>query len=925
MAKQVMPPARLEARSADVKVSDDVLMQISLFAQLKRKPSLDKFPGTLALRRYRKNEPICRQGDAGWTAFYILTTEDAVALTQTLAQAATDENERQLWQTLGRQHAGRLQVLENDRDNQELRQAAAAHLTVARPAVKESDSWIGQVLGGWRETGDASPEGGPASIQIDAPNDINTDTMQAPLYEGEIFGENSCRFGTPRSATILASRDCFMLEMLRNILDQLRKDAAYKARTDDVYTKQVLRLHVRKLSILADLTDAQFDTVRDQLRLVTFEPGQIIFDEYERSDSLYLILRGMVKVLKKSSALLNPGHIRNWHGLATALHEAEKEAATPRRRIWELLPEATRVACQTAAAGGRFPEELQERILTGLNELIKDIQLCKHKELVPVLGSEAFQARCAMVPENPKERSEQDWRRWNRLLLEVVFQGLIRNHRRRVGPDCVLYYCSRGDFIGEQSLFGQSQHGETCLAQGHPKDRGTASDAGPVEAVRIPAAVLADLLPDAPVALAKLERKIAERRRQTQEQVRVPVWDDSRHALLSEKFQQLGLIQGQKLMLVDLDRCTRCDECVRACADTHEDGRSRLFLYGPRFGRYLVPASCRSCLDPVCMVGCPVGSIHRGDNGQMVIENWCIGCGLCAQQCPYGSILMHDIGLLPEDAGGWRYMPVGAVGNAAWWQPRFRDRSWFEGTGPFVNDRVFRETMSAALPPAPEPRAPLPKLVALTDFSLGEFARPEAAVKPTRLGQALCFRRTIQISRRQIRQDRQFKLTVTSSDPTLSVWVNGQEVQPDDKASGGKREYWFPPRPVVRDRRTVKQPTDRQTAVQKGGPPEAETPVRPAPESLPPRRLRAGRNVVAIRVSPDFDIGKVFLSVRVDEVRQPTVLDAAAEEVTQKQVTERAVVCDLCSSQLGRVPACVNACPHDAAMRIDARSDFPRG
>jgi Fe-S-cluster-containing hydrogenase component 2 len=36
-----------------------------------------------------------------------------------------------------------------------------------------------------------------------------------------------------------------------------------------------------------------------------------------------------------------------------------------------------------------------------------------------------------------------------------------------------------------------------------------------------------------------------------------------------------------------------------------------------------------------------------------------------------------------------------------------------------------------------------------------------------------------------------------------------------------------------------------------------------------------------------------------------------------------AVVCDMCSEQLGRQPACVNACPHDAALRVEARSFFP--
>jgi Fe-S-cluster-containing hydrogenase component 2 len=76
-------------------------------------------------------------------------------------------------------------------------------------------------------------------------------------------------------------------------------------------------------------------------------------------------------------------------------------------------------------------------------------------------------------------------------------------------------------------------------------------------------------------------------------------------------------------------------------------------------------------------------------------------------------------------------------------------------------------------------------------------------------------------------------------------------------------------------------------------------------------------------VTPDANSPAVFLKVRMDEIRKPAGADEVAEEVTQKLVTERAVVCDLCSSQLGQRPACVNACPHDAALRVDARFDFP--
>ncbi|GIT30558.1 MAG: hypothetical protein Ct9H300mP1_26040 [Planctomycetaceae bacterium] len=52
-------------------------------------------------------------------------------------------------------------------------------------------------------------------------------------------------------------------------------------------------------------------------------------------------------------------------------------------------------------------------------------------------------------------------------------------------------------------------------------------------------------------------------------------------------------------MLIDLDRCTRCGSCVDACIAAHDDGNTRLYLDGPRFENFLVPLTCRKCLDPV--------------------------------------------------------------------------------------------------------------------------------------------------------------------------------------------------------------------------------------------------------------------------------------------------------------------------------------
>ena len=118
--------------------------------------------------------------------------------------------------------------------------------------------------------------------------------------------------------------------------------------------------------------------------------------------------------------------------------------------------------------------------------------------------------------------------------------------------------------------------------------------------------------------------------------------DDSPTALMEEYVGQ-GLYEARSVLVLDLDHCTRCDECTRGCVqrhgtESHGVPMARMLRDGKRFENYLVATSCRSCETPHCMTGCPVDAIHRGKHLQIVIEDHCIGCGLCAENCPYGSI-----------------------------------------------------------------------------------------------------------------------------------------------------------------------------------------------------------------------------------------------------------------------------------------------
>ena len=115
---------------------------------------------------------------------------------------------------------------------------------------------------------------------------------------------------------------------------------------------------------------------------------------------------------------------------------------------------------------------------------------------------------------------------------------------------------------------------------------------------------------------------------------------------LIRQFVEQGLFQGKSLLTLDLTKCTGCDECTKACIRQHGTAShgqpiTRLVREGLRFGDFLVATSCRSCKDAYCMIGCPVDAIHRGKHHQIVIEDHCIGCGLCARNCPYDNISME--------------------------------------------------------------------------------------------------------------------------------------------------------------------------------------------------------------------------------------------------------------------------------------------
>jgi CRP-like cAMP-binding protein/Fe-S-cluster-containing hydrogenase component 2/thioredoxin reductase len=99
-----------------------------------------------------------------------------------------------------------------------------------------------------------------------------------------------------------------------------------------------------------------------------------------------------------------------------------------------------------------------------------------------------------------------------------------------------------------------------------------------------------------------------------------------------------GIGEATDVLLIDEKLCIGCDNCEKACADSHE-GLSRLDREAGRTYAHLhVPTSCRHCEHPHCMADCPPNAIQRGPDGEVFIDETCIGCGNCVRNCPYDVI-----------------------------------------------------------------------------------------------------------------------------------------------------------------------------------------------------------------------------------------------------------------------------------------------
>ncbi len=421
--------------------------------------------------------------------------------------------------------------------------------------------------------------------------------------------------------------------------------------------------------------DKVIDKVRTYMHRVRFQDGDVILREGDYSDSAFYILKGAVEVLTSG---VSPEKVARARGGAH-VPPAQRPGARPQARgmvgrgsgtggtvILSMSPADVVPGKRTILEEGeifgeigalsRYPVsatvkatgqvtllQIRLRGLRTLAQTSKEFKkfldtryreraLAQHLRNVSLFAKASddflamMKSKAELVSFEPGQVIVEEGAPAESFFL--VRGGFVKVGVKAGTVSLAITYLRKGDYAGEEALLLEDTWPFTLQALEH------------VELVKLPKEVFREIVAKYPAVQEEMWKEMVARLKARGAVSRQPV-----SAEYLQMAMDTGLIHGESVLLIDLETCTRCDECVRGCADAH-GGQTRFIREGQKYRNWLIPTACYQCTDPVCMMECPTGAITRevGTLEVTINEPTCIGCKNCAERCPWGNIIMVETG-----------------------------------------------------------------------------------------------------------------------------------------------------------------------------------------------------------------------------------------------------------------------------------------
>jgi thioredoxin reductase/CRP-like cAMP-binding protein/Fe-S-cluster-containing hydrogenase component 2 len=376
----------------------------------------------------------------------------------------------------------------------------------------------------------------------------------------------------------------------------------------------------RRVTVLNELSMLQMREFMLDSEPRAYRAGEVVFERNDPGASLFAVADGslVVDIAPGIEVPIAQGSIVGEVGLISG----RKRSATVRTASGSIVIEiprnaALKLMATNSAAKREITRIVTERMLRSVVGAATDDDL---KDLLETAEIQEIRAGQAVINEGDEGYD-----------VFIIRQGSMTVEKTIGGKPVFLRYLPAGSYVGEMALIDGGRRTATVRA------------AIKSEVIKLNGDAFRKLLAGKPALLDRMKTEMAARQQTTSfVEARkdgfggaVDMYSSVAGFLVSE-----GIGEATDVLLIDEKLCVGCDNCEKACADSH-DGLSRLNREAGRtFAHLHVPTSCRHCEHPHCMADCPPNAINRGPDGEVYINDTCIGCGNCQRNCPYGVIRM---------------------------------------------------------------------------------------------------------------------------------------------------------------------------------------------------------------------------------------------------------------------------------------------